>query len=88
MFDALVRAYLDGAFRLDPLAATAATAARVHEYGAAWPDLSAIDRWQARWVTVEAATLTFDQAIDGDRLLAILAVQRYRLAAPTRCPSR
>jgi len=84
-FDILVGSYLQDAFRLDPLAATAAG---VHDHDGEWPDLSpaglraaaeAIDRWRARFAALEAAELTFDQAIDRDRLVAVLAVQRYRL---------
>ena len=85
MFDALVRAYLDDAFRLDPLSATAAG---IHEHDTAWPDLSeagrlaavaAIDEWRSRFAALDSAGLTFDETLDRDRLLAVLDAQRYGL---------
>ena len=85
MFDALVRTYLDDAFRLDPLLATATG---VHDHDGAWPDLSevgrlaaigAIDDWRKRFAALDAADLSFDEAIDRDRLLAVLDAQRYDL---------
>ena len=84
-FDALVREYLDAAFRLDPLTATAAG---VHDHDTRWPDLSEagrrtavdfLDSWQRRLADLDAAALTFDERIDRDRLLAEIAAERYGL---------
>ena len=84
-FDVLVQAYLESAFRLDPLSATAAG---VHDHDGAWPDCSeagrraaieAIDAWHARFVALKDDSLTFDEQIDRDRVLAVLATQRYSL---------
>ncbi len=85
MFDDLVQAYMEDEFRLDPLSATAAG---IHDHDAAWPDLSeagrraaidAIDAWHARFAALADDGLTFDERIDRDRLLAVLAGKRFAL---------
>lgn len=85
-FGDLVREYLDDAFRLDPLAATAAG---IHDHDARWPDLSetgraaaldAIDRWTGRLAALDTRDLTVDDAIDLDRLLAVFASGRFALS--------
>lgn len=82
-FADLVRGYLDEAFRLNPLAATAAG---IHDHDHRWPDLSeagrsialqAIERWEKVFRSIDPGGLTFDDAIDRDRLLAVLAAERY-----------
>ena len=84
-FGDLVREYLVEVFRLDPLAATAAG---IHEHDDRWPEtsesgrlaaLEANDRWDEAFRSIDPATLTFDEAIDRDRLLASLATHRYAL---------
>jgi uncharacterized protein (DUF885 family) len=84
-FDALIRDYLAEAFRLDPLSATAAG---VHDHDGAWPDLSesgrqvalaALDTWRGRLAELDDGALTFDQRIDRDRVLAVIAAQRFGL---------
>ena len=84
-FDALIQAYLGAAFRRDPLSATAAG---VHDHDGAWPDLSAagrratleaLDAWQEQLVALDDAELGFDNRIDRDRVLAIIAAERYAL---------
>jgi uncharacterized protein (DUF885 family) len=84
-FAELVAAHLDEAFELDPLSATAAG---VHDHDDRWPDFSDagrtrrltwIDGWDTRLRGLDPATLTADEAIDRDRLLAVLAAQRHAL---------
>ena len=85
-FAGLVTTFLEEAFRLDPLAATAAGR---HDHDAAWPDLSVAgratrvawtDAWDKRLGALDAATLTSDEAVDRDRLREVLAAQRQWLA--------
>ncbi len=81
----LVGAHLDEAFRLDPLSATAAG---IHDHDDRWPDFSAAGRehhlawihgWDARLTALDPALLSSNEAIDRDRLLAVLAAQRHAL---------
>lgn len=82
-FGELVRTFLDEALRLDPLSATAAG---IHDHDDRWPDLSesgrlaaleAIGRWEQVFRAVDPAALSADDGIDRDRLLAVLAAQRF-----------
>ena len=84
-FAELVAAHLDEAFDLDPLSATAAG---VHDHDDRWPDFSAagrtrrlawIDGWDSRLRGLDTSTLAGDEAIDRDRVLAVLAAQRHAL---------
>ncbi len=84
-FAELVAAHLEEAFELDPLSATAAG---IHDHDGRWPDLSAagrarrlawIDGWDDRLSDVDDVDLTLDEAIDRDRILAVLAAQRFAL---------
>jgi uncharacterized protein (DUF885 family) len=81
----LVREFLAESFRLDPLAATNAG---VHEHDARWPDWSSAgiaegldfaDRWTARLRAIPAGELSFDEAIDRDRLLLELGDRQYEV---------
>ena len=89
-FDALIRDYLDAAFRLDPLAATDAG---IHDHDGAWPDLSesgrqvavdALDAWQARLAALDDGALTFDQRGYGERP----PWRRPSGRPPSRAPTR
>jgi uncharacterized protein (DUF885 family) len=84
-FAELAAAHLGEAFRLHPLAATAAG---VHDHDGRWPDLSEAGRrerlawirdWTERLTAVDVATLSADDAIDRERILAVLDAQRFAL---------
>jgi uncharacterized protein (DUF885 family) len=81
-FAELVDAHLQEAFRLDPLSATAAG---IHDHDDRWPDLSDAGRqerlaWMKAWTErlggLDAEGLSADEAIDRDRLLAVLDDER------------
>jgi uncharacterized protein (DUF885 family) len=84
-FAELVDAHLQEAFRLDPLSATAAG---IHDHDDRWPDLSDAGRqerlaWMKAWTErlggLDAEGLSADEAIDRDRLLAVLDDERFAL---------
>jgi uncharacterized protein (DUF885 family) len=77
------QAFLDELFRLDPLRATAAG---MHAYDAAWPDVTEAgrrqrllfaDRWAAELVGFAAADLTPDERADRDLLLMELDAIKF-----------
>lgn len=84
-FSRLVGRHLDGAFALDPLFATSVG---IHDHDARWPDLSAagreaklrqVEAWAGEFGALDPASLTRDEAIDRDRLLAAFAAEHFEL---------
>ncbi|HEV7808994.1 MAG TPA: DUF885 family protein, partial [Candidatus Limnocylindrales bacterium] len=82
-FAAAVDAFLDALFALDPILATGVGH---HVRDGEWPDLSAagrdrrlafVDEWSSTFAGLDDATLTRDEQVDRDLLLAELESQRF-----------
>jgi uncharacterized protein (DUF885 family) len=81
--DDLVAAFLDELFALHPVLATAIGD---HRHDGEWPDMSEagnaallgfLDRWEAAFRGLDAATLTADEAIDRDLVLGEIDAFRF-----------